>query len=247
MKRASTCFSLRRRADSSLRGPSPVLVLCLVFLIQSLSASFSSQRGTFLVRGQDYDDLINPVTDEWDYENPDQEPVTPDKDLDKLRPDESGKPDATGGKKDDNGGKKDDKDGQTEENKGEDNDKGTKNNRPDDENVEKKTKTNDVDTNLEVNTVGESEPIVPQPQGVTIVDGVAIVPAAVNGTVLVAVPEILPPVPVAQESSNLAVPPNAPVAESIAEVAEQSPGALTGAMAGAPPVVGLFAAALLFF
>ena len=141
-----------------------------------------------------------------------------------------GKKDDNGGKKDDNGGKKDDKDGQTEENKGEDNDKGTKNNRPDDENVEKKTKTNDVDTNLEVNTVGESEPIVPQPQGVTIVDGVAIVPAAVNGTVLVAVPEILPPVPVAQESSNLAVPPNAPVAESIAEVAEQSPGALTGAL-----------------
>lgn len=232
MPRATTRLSLKRLADPSLRVPSPILLLCLVFLIQSLSASFSTQHGAFLVRGDDADyDLVNPVTDTWDYENPDQDPVIPDKDLDKLRPDESGKPNATGGGKNDG--------------KGDDKDNGKPSKRPNkdaDRNDEKKPKVrDDTDSDLEVTTAGGTD-VAPEQQGVTIVDGVVTVPAAVNGTIVANVPEILPPVPVAQETSSSGVPPMGSPPEMMEVVVDQVPGETTGGVA--PRVVGLVVAAV---
>ena len=242
MTPAATRLSLKRLADSSLRVPSPILLLCLVFFIQSLSASFSPRGGTFLVRGDDYEygDLVNPVTDTWDYEDPDQDPVVPDKDLDKLRPDESGKPDATGDQNKD--GNENDKDS----------DNGMQNKRPtdnaetidrNDDNDEKKFKaSDDPESDSEVATTGETVVSVPEPEDVKIVDGVVTVPAAVNGTIVANVPEILPPVPVAQDTSNSAVLPTAPAPEMMELVMDQLPGETTGGVA--PRVVGLVVAAV---
>ena len=230
MPRATTRLSLKRLANPSLRVPSPILLLCLVFLIQSLSASFSTQHGAFLVRGDDADyDLVNPVTDTWDYENPDQDPVIPDKDLDKLRPDESGKPNAT--------------DGGNNDGKGDDKDNGKPSKRPNkdaDRNDEKKPKArDDTDSDLEVTTAGGTD-VAPEQQGVTIVDGVVTVPAAVNGTIVANVPEILPPVPVAQETSSSGVPPMGSPPEMMEAVVDQVPGETTGGVA--PRVVGMVVA-----
>jgi len=248
MPRATTRLSVKRLADPSLRVPSPILLLCLVFLIQSLSASFSTQHGAFLVRGYDADyDLVNPVTDTWDYENPDQDPVIPDKDLDKLRPDESGKPNATGGGNND--GKGDDKKGDDkkgDDKKGDDKkDNGKPSKRPNkdaDRNDEKKPKArDDTDSDLEVTTAGGTD-VAPEQQGVTIVDGVVTVPAAVNGTIVANVPEILPPVPVAQETSSSGVPPMESPPEMMEVVVDQVPGETTGGVASR--VVGLVVAAV---
>jgi hypothetical protein len=77
---------------------------------------------------------------------------------------------------------------------------------------------------------------------VTIVDGVVTVPAAVNGTIVANVPEILPPVPVAQETSSSGVPPMGSPPEMMEVVVDQVPGETTGGVA--PRVVGLVVAAV---
>ena len=84
--------------------------------------------------------------------------------------------------------------------------------------------------------------VVPNPQDVTIVDGVVTVPAVVNATVVANVPDILPPAPVAQNISNSAVLPTAPAPEMMEVVVDQSLGETTGGVA--PPVVGLVVSVL---
>ena len=192
--------------------PTPLLVLCLAALYHTLTSILDSStlletsRGsrptstTVLglggARAARDDTYIDPVVDEWDYLEGDGDYDKNDGDFDSLRPDNTNKPNANGGKDDGkNDGKNDGKATTSDDKKP----NATKNKKTNDDLVmyDSSLTTNTADTTLTMDTSTAGGVDVPgEIPAVVIENGVALVPAAENATLVVSVPEVMPPMPV---------------------------------------------------
>lgn len=174
-----------------------------------------------LVRAaRDPDNLTDPVQDVFDYTNPDEPPEPADNNLDKLRPDDGNKPNANGGK---GGGGKNN--GNKDTNKQQNDNNGNNNNDNNDKNGMAKEKRNEqpnetrkkndgnksdvplmmtdtadtatADTTMMMDTSTAGGETLPGANPAVVIDaGVALVPGAANASLVVSLPEVLPPMPV---------------------------------------------------